>query len=206
MTAVRVMTLPFQRTRRPLEVLPPVELSTDRLLFRPLALADRSAVLDAIHRSRASLADRIPLNRDDETDGAMFTRWVEIAAECDNNRAAWRRAAFTERGAFVGLFNLIRIELGLEWTCEANWWVDDRHTGRGYATEGVDALLQFATGDSPVGLGITRVRAMIQPDNPASLRVAEKAGMFDTGETDLLPIAGVHRPHRVYEFAARVRA
>lgn len=198
MTPLTVMKLPFQQTHRPVEVLPPVEISTQRLLFRPLSLADRPAVLDSIAESRAALEGLIPLNHDDETDDDLFTRWVDTAVECDNNRSAWRRAAFLEDGAFVGLFNLTKIELGLEWTCEANWWVDRRLAGRGYATEGVDAMLRFATADMPSGLGITRVRAMIQPENAASVRVAEKAGMHATDETDLLPIAGVPRTHRVF--------
>jgi RimJ/RimL family protein N-acetyltransferase len=207
MTAVRVLTLPFQRTRRPVEVLPPVELSTDRLLFRPLSMADRPRVLAAVRNSRETLDARIPLNRPGETDEAMFARWVESAMESDNNRSAWRRAAFLENGTFVGLFNLIRIEFGLEWGCEANWWVDRRFTGRGYATEGVGALLRFATGDVPLGLGLHRVRAMIQPTNAASMRVAEKAGFRETGSVELLPVGeGVHRPHRVFERTAGVPA
>lgn len=199
MTVVRIMTLPSQRTARPVEVLPPVELTTDRLLFRPLALSDRREVLRALSRSRPGLTERLPLNRDGETDDALFTRWVETAVECDNNRSAWRRAAFLEDGRFVGLFNLIKIQFGLEWSCEANWWVDRRMHGLGLASEGVEGMLHFATADLPVGLGLNRVRSMIQQDNQASIRVAEKAGMVPTGEIDLLEIAGSHRPHAVYE-------
>ncbi len=203
MTAMQVMTLRTGRTRRPVEVLPPVELTTNRLCFRPLAMSDRAQVLAAVRCSREALLGRIPLNRPGETDEAMFARWVETAAETDNNRSAWRRAAFLENGSFVGLFNLIRIEFGLEWSCEANWWVDRRFTGRGYATEGVHALLEYATYDMPIGLGLARVRAMIQPTNPASLRVAEKAGMRPTGIVELLPIDDSYRPHAAYEHTAR---
>lgn len=199
MTPVTPTMLAMQQAYRPVEVLPPVEITTQRLFFRPLSLADRPAVLDAIAASRDTLAGRIPLNHDDESDDAMFTRWVESAAECDNNRSAWRRAAFLDDGTFIGLFNLIKIEFGLEWTCEINWWVDRRCAGLGYASEAVDAVLRFATDEMPTGLGITRVRAMIQPDNAASIRVAEKAGMRPTGATDLLPVDGEHRTHHAYE-------
>lgn len=201
MTAVRVMTRPIQRNRRPVEVLPPVEVTTQRLHFRPLAMSDHPQVLAAVRHSRETLEGRIPLNRPGESDEAMFVRWLETAVETDNNRTAWRRAAFLESGHFIGLFNLIRIEFGLEWTCEANWWVDRRFSGRGYATEGVDALLQFATTDMPVGLGMSRVRAMIQPTNHASLRIAEKLGLRDTGLTELIPVDESHRPHRLFEHA-----
>lgn len=199
MQPTQVKTHTFQRTRRPFEVLPPVELTTSRLQFRPLAMADAGRVIAAVRHSRETLADRIPLNREGEPDHAMFRRWVESAAEGDANRTAWRRAAFLDSGTFVGAFNLIKIEHGLEWTCEATWWVDRRFTGHGYASEGVDALMHFATADIPVGLGLTRVRAMIQPNNPASLRIAAKTGLRDTGETELLPIGDAYRLHTVHE-------
>lgn len=204
MTAMRVMTLQTRRTRRTVEVLPPIELTTNRLLFRPLAMADHAQVLAAVRCSRESLEGRIPLNRPGETDDAMFVRWVETAAETDNNRSAWRRAAFLENGHFVGLFNLIKIEFGLEWSCEANWWIDRRFSGRGYATEGVDGLLHFAMTDMPVGLGISRIRAMIQPNNPASMRIAEHNGMRDTGVVELVPVGDVQRPHRIFERIASI--
>ncbi|MFK7883702.1 MAG: hypothetical protein AB8F26_05915, partial [Phycisphaerales bacterium] len=128
MTTVRVMNLPFNqqhagtRTARPVEVLPPVEVTTDRLNFRPLAMADRPYVLAALDRTRAMMIDRLPLNRTDadgqtETDDQLFTRWVETTIETDNNRTAWRRAAFLEDGTFVGCFNLIKVERGLDWRC-----------------------------------------------------------------------------------------
>lgn len=203
MTVARLIKPVAHRARRAVEVLPPVELTTNRLFFRPLAMADRAQVLAAVRCSREALRGRIPLNRAMETDEAMFVRWVETAAESDNNRSAWRRAAFLENGSFVGLFNLIRIQFGLEWSCEANWWVDRRFTGRGYATEGVHGLLEYATHDMPVGLGLGCIRAMIQPTNAASLRVAEKAGMRPTGVVELLPLDEDHRPHAVYEHTAR---
>lgn len=202
MAAVRVMSLPSVRARRPVEVLPPVERSTERLLFRPLAMSDRAQVLDAVRCSRETLEGRVPLNRDGEPDAAMFERWAFRAAGDDRERTGWRRAAFLETGVFVGVFNLIKIERGLEWSCEATWWVDRRFTGRGYATEGAAALLAHALDDLPVGLGLSRVRAMIQPTNAASLRVAEKIGLSPTGERETLPVGGSERAHLVFERVA----
>ncbi len=203
MAAVRVMSLPSVRVRRPVEVLPPVERSTERLLFRPLAMSDRAQVLDAVRCSRETLEGRVPLNREGpgprESDAAMFERWAHRAAVDDRDRTGWRRAAFLGTGVFVGVFSLIKIERGLEWSCEATWWVDRRFTGRGYATEGAEALLAHALDDLPVGLGLSRVRAVIQPTNAASLRVAEKIGLRPTGEREVLPVGGRERVHLVFE-------
>lgn len=209
MTTVRVMNIPFQSPRngvlttRPVEVLPPVEVTTDRLNFRPLALADRTQVLAALDRTRDMMTDRLPMHRTDadgqtETDDQLFTRWVETTIETDNNRTAWRRAAFLDDGTFVGCFNLIKIERGLGWSCEANCWVDAALQGNGYAREGVEALLHYATADLPVGLGLHRVNAWIQPDNAACRRVFEGLGFGQTGQIDLLDINSVDRPHLGY--------
>ncbi|MEM9373642.1 MAG: GNAT family N-acetyltransferase [Planctomycetota bacterium] len=209
MTTVRVMNIPFTTAAagglatRPVEVLPPVEVTTDRLNFRPLAMADRDQVLAALDRTRDMMADRIPLNRTDaagrtETDDELFARWVDSAIDTDNNRSAWRRAAFLDDGTFVGCFNLIRITRGLDWSCEANCWVDAALQGSGYAREGVEALLHFATADLPMGLGLHRVIGWIQPGNTPSRRVAESLGFRATGARELLDINGIDRAHEAY--------
>jgi RimJ/RimL family protein N-acetyltransferase len=55
--------------------------------------------------------------------------------------------------------------------------VHEEHRGRGYATEMLELLTEWALGRPEVEL----VRATIQPDNRPSLRVAEKAGFVASG-------------------------
>ncbi len=116
---------------------------------------------------------------------------------------AWRRAAFLETGPdagrFVGMFNLIKIERGLEWTAEANWWVDADLAGQGLATEGVQAMIDFALAEHPAGLGLHRVRAQICRDNLASVRIAQKCGLTRNGAHDLLEINKALIAHDEYE-------
>jgi len=120
---------------------------------------------------------------------------------------AWRRGAFLDdsqehgelAGRFVGIFNLIKIERGLEWTCEANWWVDDQLAGQGLASEAVQGMLDYAHADHPNGLGLHRVRAMICADNPASVRIAQKCGFIKTGTHDLLEINKALVTHDEFE-------
>jgi RimJ/RimL family protein N-acetyltransferase len=56
--------------------------------------------------------------------------------------------------------------------------VHEEHRGRGYATEILTLLTEWALGRPEVDL----VRATIRPDNLPSLRVAEKSGFSATGE------------------------
>lgn len=69
------------------------------------------------------------------------------------------------------------------------WW------GRGYATEAVIAARDYA-GNT---LGLSRLIALIDPDNLASIRVAEKAGL--RYEADVM-LPGYTHPDRVYAWRA----
>jgi RimJ/RimL family protein N-acetyltransferase len=78
-------------------------------------------------------------------------------------------------GAFIGWFCLkyvpktVEVEVGYRLLPEA--W------GRGYATEGAQALVRYGFGD----LGLLRIIGLTHPDNIASQRVLQKAGLRDAG-------------------------
>jgi [ribosomal protein S5]-alanine N-acetyltransferase len=60
---------------------------------------------------------------------------------------------------------------------ELGWVFDPAYWGRGYATEATRILLRFGFDD----LGLHRIAATCHPDNAASARVLEKAGMTFEG-------------------------
>lgn len=68
--------------------------------------------------------------------------------------------------------------------------------GRGFATEALRAACGYATGP----LGLTRLVAIIDPGNRASIRVAEKAGFHY--ERDLM-LDGYTHPDHVYVLGTR---
>jgi RimJ/RimL family protein N-acetyltransferase len=86
-------------------------------------------------------------------------------------RAAEERAG----GRFVGWFSLnyvpktVEVELGYRLLPDS--W------GKGYATEGAAALVRYGFGE----LGLHRIIGVTHPDNAASQRVLQKAGMRDAG-------------------------
>jgi RimJ/RimL family protein N-acetyltransferase len=53
--------------------------------------------------------------------------------------------------------------------------------GRGYAREALGALVAFAFAEAPVGLGLRRLEADVDPRNPRSARVLERAGFRPEG-------------------------
>jgi RimJ/RimL family protein N-acetyltransferase len=94
-------------------------------------------------------------------------------------------------GAFAGRIGFINPEgwpgFELGWTLAREFW------GRGYATEGARRALAYGFEE----LGRAHVISLINPDNKASIRVAERLGERVEGTTELfgteLMIYGIKR-------------
>lgn len=91
-------------------------------------------------------------------------------------------------GEYLGRVGLRRTRVEGEPAIELAWTIDPDHHGRGLATDGALAGLELAR-----QVGLPEVIALALPDNTASRRVAEKAGMELDGEVDH---AGL--PHVLY--------
>jgi ribosomal-protein-alanine N-acetyltransferase len=75
------------------------------------------------------------------------------------------------------------------------YYIDEAHTGRGYATDAVRLSLQFAFGSA----SLHRVQAAVLPRNVASRRVLEKAGFSREGRsTKYLQINGAWEDHEMF--------
>lgn len=174
--------------RAPVEFESNQGLRTDSLMLRPLGFADQSAFLKALERSRKPLRRWIPLEAKGQSASEYFHHQIEKAIQGDQSNTACRKAVFLDDNTFVGMVNLIKIERGMEWSAEINYWIDAEHAGKGLATKALEAMLDHAFADMPRGLGLHTVRAQICLDNPASVRVAEKLGFTNSGRTDLLEV------------------
>lgn len=130
---------------------------------------------------RGDIDDYAALNADPEVvrylvDGGVWDRgrsWRHMAFLIGH----WRLAGagmwaleLRETGEFVGFTGFAEPEgwpgFELAWTLARRWW------GRGYATEGARAALDYAFDV----LRKDRVISLIHPDNHASIRVAERLG------------------------------
>jgi RimJ/RimL family protein N-acetyltransferase len=84
-------------------------------------------------------------------------------------------------GTFIGRIGLLYHD---DWSegehkTEVGWLLDRSFWGRGLATEGARASLRYGFEE----LGLARIISIIRPENAASRRVAEKAGLTFRGET-----------------------
>ena len=64
-----------------------------------------------------------------------------------------------------------------EGSAEIGYGIAEEHQGKGYATEAVNAAVQWALGQQ----NVSRIEAEAEEDNTASLRVLEKCGFVPTG-------------------------
>lgn len=157
-------------------------LRTPRLTLRPITIDDRDEFLRVIRQSRQHLARFSPLHLPGEADLALFDRQLSLAAAGEASGSAFRRIATDHLGRIVGAFNLNNITRGMEWAADCNWWVAADQTRRGYAVEGVTAIVQHALAELPFGLGLSRVAAYIQRRNTPSIKTALRAGFIRAGD------------------------
>jgi RimJ/RimL family protein N-acetyltransferase len=99
-------------------------------------------------------------------------------------------------GPMIGRGGIQWVDLDGGRAAELPWTIASAHWGRGLATEAAVAAVEWAR-----SLELPGVIALVRSDNPASRRVAEKAGLLLQGETER---AGL--PHVVYGLMLESRA
>ncbi|MBB4917112.1 GNAT family N-acetyltransferase [Streptosporangium saharense] len=136
------------------------DLTTGRLTLRPWAPHEITAVLDGDRL--AHWAPDFPAEGDHVIAGLLANQ-----ADGYGHRLIVER----ESGLVVG-------SIGLFWppnegALEIGYGVVPSRRGRGYASEATRAMVEFALGLP----GVHTVHADVEPSNPASVRVLEKAGL-----------------------------
>jgi RimJ/RimL family protein N-acetyltransferase len=162
-----------------------MRIETGRLIIRPVEGRDGKAWIAMVSdpEVRRYLPQRpIPTLADVP---AMIEK--RHAMERERGYAMW---AVEEKktGEFVGQCGLFPAE-GKGPEIEIAYHFDKAHWGKGYATEAATAVLARALG--PIGLD--RVIGIVMPENIASCRVLEKAGMHFEGLATYYGIEGVKK-------------
>ena len=120
-------------------------------------------------------------------DGSILT-WEESDGQVSRFLRHWDKRGFglwaleeKESETFVGFAGLVHQEDWVEGEhkTEVGWRLDRAFWGRGLATEAAGASVAYGFET----LGLERIISIIQSENHASRRVAEKAGLSPRGET-----------------------
>ena len=147
---------------------PPPPLQTDRLLLRPFASTDADAIYALQSNARVlRYWDSPPW-----TERSRAEAFIAACRKMEEEGNGARLAIETRgNGTFVGWCSMFRWNpvyrsLGIGYCLDETAW------GKGYATEAVHAMLQWAYGT----LELNRVEAELDTRNIASARVLEKLG------------------------------
>jgi [ribosomal protein S5]-alanine N-acetyltransferase len=173
----------------------PLRLYGARIMLRPLMATDFEAWSEVRQFNDEWLTPWEP--RRHPLQGDPINYRAAFVARCnarDRDRTADFAYAF---GVFVnqkvaGEINLNGIVRGAMQTGTIGYWIDQRHAGQGYTTEGVAVVLRFAFEE----LHLHRVEICIVPRNANSRRVVEKLGLRCEGLAErFLEINGVWEDH-----------
>jgi RimJ/RimL family protein N-acetyltransferase len=142
-----------------------MEIETDRLLLRPLTIADLDEFV-TMHAAPEVISTMGPYS-----ESAAAERLEAYEREWQEHGYGLLAVIERATGRFVG-------RSGLKyWTqfdeTEVGWVLHPSFWGRGFATEAARACLDWGFAN----LNVPYITAMILPDNARSLRVAERLGM-----------------------------
>lgn len=101
-----------------------------------------------------------------------------------------------DEGAVTGRLTLSGIMRGAFQSCSVGYWLAEEHTGRGLATQAVEAAVALAFSD----LRLHRVQAETLLDNMASQAVLARTGFERIGMAPrYIRIAGGWRDHLLFQ-------
>lgn len=144
-----------------------VKLMTARLVLRPLAADDIGGLVGGLNDYEVARYLTVVPYPYSEADAR---HWIG-----EQTPPVPRKAVFAIDLAGVGMIGSVSLDRAL------GYWLDRRHHGRGYMTEGAEALLAWHFAALPDDV----VASGAHVGNGASLRVQEKLGFVDTGARDM---------------------
>lgn len=173
-----------------------IVVRTGRLVLRPVLEADREGFVAMERESAGHFRPWMPTPLPGTTPEGIFETALDRCRRGDATGETLLRLGATHEGEVVGVFTLGQVFRGSLRGAYLGWRIGVRSTGKGFATEGVLGMLDAAFSEEPLGLGLHRVQANIIPENPPSLRVAQKAGFRREGYARAyLHIGGEWRDH-----------
>lgn len=141
-------------------------LFTQRLTLRPVEPNDRQKVFEGFSHPEVTRYFDITY--------ATFEATAEQMDWYQTNREkgigyAW--VVCNESGTFMGVFSIYRIDFTHK-RCELGYWLFPEFWGKGYASEGLKPILNFAF----TTLNLHRIAAEIEPENTDSSKLLARMG------------------------------
>ena len=145
-----------------------IVLETERLILAQLTAQDAPFILQLVNEPSfiQNIGDRGVRTI---SDAEKYIANGPVSSYARNGFGLWR-VTLKETGEAIGMCGLIRRD-ALE-DVDVGYAFLPRFWGKGYASEAVNGTLKFAKSSAR----LTRVVAIVDPNNQGSIRVLEKAG------------------------------
>ncbi|KSB88121.1 GCN5 family acetyltransferase [Caulobacter vibrioides] len=175
-------------------------IDAERIYLRLPRLADHKPWSQLRAASRGYLTPWEPSwPADDLTRTAFRQRLAAYARELELGEAFPFFVFRKEDDAIIGGVRLFNIRRGVSQTGVLGYWAGESFAGRGYTTEAVKAVVEFAFGP----LGLHRLEAACMPHNTRSADLLSRCGFSEEGYARAyLKINGEWRDHRLFGLIA----
>ncbi|WP_181705907.1 GNAT family N-acetyltransferase [Chthonobacter rhizosphaerae] len=154
-------------------------LRSDRVLLRPPVLADHAAWATLREESRLFLQPWEPIWPADDLTRSAFKRRVKLYQRAAREDLGYAFFLFGATGdhPLLGGITLSNVRRGVIQSCSLGYWMGERHAGRGYMAEAVQAVIAHVFDD----LKLHRLEAASIPHNVRSIHLLEAAGFRREG-------------------------
>jgi len=147
------------------------------IYIRPFLTEDAEALLDLLKKNR-NFFEKFSMERSE----AYYTMEPQLERikqyeEDSLTDQAYNFGIFKNDGALIGTINLFQVLRGSLQSAIIGYFLDKNHNGKGYTTEAVKLLVEYAFKE----LKLHRIEAGVMPHNIGSIRVLEKSGFHKEG-------------------------
>jgi RimJ/RimL family protein N-acetyltransferase len=168
----------------------PTEFTTDRLLIRMPMPGDGKVMYEAINASIEELKPWLPFAQMEQTEEDVEVNIREAHLKFLKREDLRLLVFHKDTGELVASSGLHRIDWDIP-KFEIGYWIDSRHSGKGYMTEAVQGITDFAVNE----LKARRVEIRCDTRNSKSAAIPERLGFTLEGilRNDSLEIGSTTR-------------
>ncbi|MFN7249844.1 MAG: GNAT family N-acetyltransferase [Anaerobacillus sp.] len=155
----------------PLMIEFPTEFYTERLLIRMPQPGDGKAVFDAIQASIDELKPWMPFAQNEQSEEEIEINIRDAYVKFINREDLRLLIFLKDTGEFIASSGLHRINWDVP-KFEIGYWIDTRYSGKGYITEAVQEIANFAFSE----LKANRIEIRCDLKNEKSRKIPERLG------------------------------
>jgi RimJ/RimL family protein N-acetyltransferase len=149
----------------------PTEFTTDRLLIRMPMPGDGKAMFESINASLDELKPWLPFAHMEQTVEDVEINIREAHLKFLSREDLRLLVFLKENGNLIASSGLHRINWEIP-KFEIGYWIDTRYTGKGYMTEAVQGITEFASKE----LNARRIEIRCDTQNVKSAAIPERLG------------------------------